>query len=830
MKKWLWLCGLPACLGNTPTAVIPVFHQVTLQVQKPTCAIAATSQPLTILYQTDGAVAAVAVEQITATSDILLTRAAVSATQPGALQLPASGLVVGKNTFVFWIDDPAVDGDPVQFSITGVAPVDATASSDDADGDCYSPLMGDCNDNDASVNPGATELCGDKIDNNCNGQIDCADTACATSSSCLVTGTGPPVLLSASRPSGSTISPHLALVFVFNRTLDTGSLTLTNSLGVTASGAFSSTTANTDTVTITPQTAWPTGGGKTLNFSLADTQANAYVSPTFTYLVDATAPLARFVPSFGTNEPTAPTSNAPTEAYLTSSGQSLVVLFNKSMDATSAVFSGIASAGTAVAKWTTNFVVNDTLTVAPPPGGWPNSGTLTITANDAPGNPTTTALSVDLSKQLFSLPVVTIPVVAYQLCNDDGTSNCAGVVKSDVTPMVAMLNQVYAIAGVQFTYSESDFHALASTNLNQCPDTVRGASGALSGNCLAGESDLAAVVGEGVGTPNLMPGLVVLFHDGAGPATDGWSATDDDFVMMPNTAHSCPWMLAHAVGHYLGLFDTAPYPAYADVDAAFAALSGSQTAFDGDLLISTPPDPYVGPQGLQCSPPANTDLFVGTEDFVLPVDNAMSFYFSDSKTLTTEQAFTVRQGALARFEGQSVGSMFSGTNVVFEGEKINTNTVTTISGNGQQQMQMREASNNFGAWSGNQNEWWPNNGGSSGSINVGDVMTTLTLKYGSASPSYGAGQYHLYMVLTKAGGYGVFGLQVNRVNATTPPPVIVNLLGGLITRPTLPIDLGTYTLTGSNTDTIAVTYEGTKSTVTPPNGQQFGFDYILLQH
>ncbi len=36
----------------------------------------------------------------------------------------------------------------------------------------YAKLDGDCNDGNASVHPGATEICGDGIDNNCNGQVD----------------------------------------------------------------------------------------------------------------------------------------------------------------------------------------------------------------------------------------------------------------------------------------------------------------------------------------------------------------------------------------------------------------------------------------------------------------------------------------------------------------------------------------------------------------------------------------------------------------------------------------------------------------------------------
>jgi hypothetical protein len=44
---------------------------------------------------------------------------------------------------------------------------------DDADGDGYSPdTGGDCDDTDPTVHPDAPEICGDLVDNNCNGLVD----------------------------------------------------------------------------------------------------------------------------------------------------------------------------------------------------------------------------------------------------------------------------------------------------------------------------------------------------------------------------------------------------------------------------------------------------------------------------------------------------------------------------------------------------------------------------------------------------------------------------------------------------------------------------------
>jgi len=68
---------------------------------------------------------------------------------------------------------------------------DDDSGGTDADGDGFTDDV-DCDDSDPDVNPDATELCYDKVDNNCDGDVDAADADdCAVNDAeIVVTGDG----------------------------------------------------------------------------------------------------------------------------------------------------------------------------------------------------------------------------------------------------------------------------------------------------------------------------------------------------------------------------------------------------------------------------------------------------------------------------------------------------------------------------------------------------------------------------------------------------------------------------------------------------------------
>ena len=87
------------------------------------------------------------------------------ASSVGMLGFSSSSLSTGEHTVTLSATDSGaeVGSDSVTFTVVG-------ADDWDADGDGWTPNEGDCDDTDASTNPGATESC-DDIDNDCDGEI-----------------------------------------------------------------------------------------------------------------------------------------------------------------------------------------------------------------------------------------------------------------------------------------------------------------------------------------------------------------------------------------------------------------------------------------------------------------------------------------------------------------------------------------------------------------------------------------------------------------------------------------------------------------------------------
>lgn len=219
-----------------------------------------------------------------------------------------------------------------------------------------------------------------------------------------------------------------------------------------------------------------------------------------------------------------------------------------------------------------------------------------------------------------ALAVLTVPIQAFQVTDDDG-ARAAPISAEQVKAWVDKANEIYAPASIYFSYDpDEDFAFLRSTLLNN----------------IMGKEDAnwteAILFGNQAATANQK--LVVFFHYGRGeqPTGSGFSWWDYNFVVMPgfDATTVCGYqnigMLAHEIGHYLGLPHTfaAIFNNREDAEVFLQSHNGDPKTFDGDGFDDTPPDPYIATFDVQCEPLESVTL--NGQVFRLPRENLMSYY------------------------------------------------------------------------------------------------------------------------------------------------------------------------------------------------------------
>ncbi len=239
----------------------------------------------------------------------------------------------------------------------------------------------------------------------------------------------------------------------------------------------------------------------------------------------------------------------------------------------------------------------------------------TVLATAEPAAPSPTPVS----------PILEAPIQAIQVTDIDG-SHPAAITPAQVGELVSRANEIFAPAGIRFTFDPRNFVAEHSTVLNHILNDPQ-----------------ARTAGEDAGTANRVaagyPGkIVVLFRWGSGtePSTISLSSDTDNFIVMTGMDQlDCGRpplnVLAHEIGHYLGLPHTfiGKFNSLTAAEGFLRDWGDDPKVFDGDGFSDTPPDPLIDTAEYRCTPP--DVLILNGLQFVLPRDNVMSYYNGGNK-------------------------------------------------------------------------------------------------------------------------------------------------------------------------------------------------------
>lgn len=214
-----------------------------------------------------------------------------------------------------------------------------------------------------------------------------------------------------------------------------------------------------------------------------------------------------------------------------------------------------------------------------------------------------------------------VHIQAVLLANDDG-SDRSTIAMDQIIHWVDQANLVFSQASLRFYFDPGvDSIDLDNSLLNNVTGMI--------------DPDWSKAVLEGDKIVRASGGkVVVLFRN---PPMDGdIGSLEEDFIFMPSTGQLVcgqpdESLLAHQIGHYLGLSNTFPqlFGNISDAEKAYEKSGFSAAFFDGDGLSDTPPDAYVNQVEYQCGGKLN--IKISNADFNLTRGNLMSYYVPRSQ-------------------------------------------------------------------------------------------------------------------------------------------------------------------------------------------------------